>query len=99
MSDADAAEFLRLVEVDKKRAPMGGGYIAELAIVDYVLTTANNWRGPIGDFSLAITADRPHTMVASCYPGLERSAPSTLTLHRKAFSPPTELRVYFIELH
>jgi len=99
MSDADTAGFRRLVEADKTRAPLGGGYIAELANVDYILTTANNWHGPIGDFSLTITTDRPHTMVASCYPGLERSAPNTLTLHRTAFSPPADLRVYFIELH
>src|SRR6201999_1711214 len=67
MSDADTAEFQRLLTTDKQRAPMGGGYIPDLATVDYILTTANNWRGPIGDFSLTITANRPHTMVASCY--------------------------------
>ncbi len=99
ISDADAAEFRRLAEADKKRAPEENGYIAELATVDYILTTARNWRGPIRDFELTITTDRPHTMVASCYPGLTRTGPNTLTLHRRDFSPPEELRVYFVELH
>ncbi len=98
LSAADIAEFRRLADLDRKRHPWANGYIADLAIVDYILTTANNWDGPIGDFTLTITPERERTMAGACYPGLERTGPETLTLHAANFSPPAELRVYFVEL-
>ncbi|BBK30765.1 uncharacterized protein DUF4424 [Stella humosa] len=39
--------------------------------VEYVLTTARNWQGPIGRFRLTVDAGSPDAVMATCLPGLE----------------------------
>jgi len=72
------------------------GYDAELLEVKYILTTANNWRGPIGDFRLTVKSPRPEILVGSCMPGLQAIDANTLEMHVRDFSPSQELTAYFI---
>lgn len=92
----DETEIRRLAALDRADPRGEGGNFAQIATVDYILTTANNWRGPIGDFSLTLTASSPMMMIASCFPGLERKDGNARVLHRHDFSPKSELRVFFL---
>jgi Domain of unknown function (DUF4424) len=59
--------------------------------IQYILTTANNWSGPIRNFRLAIISDFPEDIVATCMPGVKRTAPTRYELVRSNFRPDREL--------
>jgi hypothetical protein len=64
--------------------------------VDYILTTANTWQKPIGDFELVIERDPTH-VVTFCWDGkVEREGKTRLVARKKGFVPARELTVYFI---
>lgn len=64
--------------------------------VDYILTTANTWKEPIGDFELVIERDPTH-VVTFCWDGkVERQGKTRLVARKKGFVPARELTVYFI---
>ncbi len=80
----------------------GTAYV-ELVWVDYILTTANNWKTPIKDFELFIQrpkAEADHRWYVSfCWDGpIEQPEPNLFRAHITDFVPTHELRVTFIEL-
>ncbi|MBM3488373.1 MAG: DUF4424 domain-containing protein [Alphaproteobacteria bacterium] len=64
--------------------------------IAYILTTANNWKGPIGRFRLTVDAGDPSNLLAACLPGLRRTGPSTWTLERRNYAPKSELDVLIV---
>lgn len=65
--------------------------------VDYILTTANTWKGPIKDFTLRLKKLSPRELVSLCFPGTFRKVdPLTLEVHLQDFVPSSELSVRFI---
>jgi hypothetical protein len=63
--------------------------------VKYVLTTANTWKPPIGDFELLVKHEE-HDVASFCWDGpVERSGPRQLRAARRDFVPRSELTVYF----
>jgi hypothetical protein len=65
--------------------------------VDYILTTANNWSGPIGLFHLTIVKGAPDHLASACIEGLTKTGPVTLEATMTDFSPAEELKVLFLE--
>jgi hypothetical protein len=65
--------------------------------IQYILTTANNWSGPIRSFRLAIISDSPEDIVATCMPGVKRTAPTRYELARSNFRPDRELDVLILQ--
>lgn len=65
--------------------------------VDYILTTANNWRGPIGQFTLTIDKTDPKRLLTTCLDGLKKTAPTTFVYERTDFVPDTDLKLLFLE--
>ena len=64
--------------------------------VDYILTTANTWKKPIGEFELVIERDPTH-VVTFCWDGkVEREGKTRLVARKKGFVPAGELTVFFI---
>ena len=59
--------------------------------VHYILKTANNWRGPIGEFHLTIEVPSRFADLLSCIVGLERTGARTYELQRKNFTPDRDL--------
>ena len=57
------------------------------ARTQYVLTTANNWQGPIGDFQLTIDTEAPENTIATCFKGLHSVSPTLHQLHAKNYRP------------
>ena len=65
--------------------------------VDYILTTANNWRGPIGKFTLTIDKSDPKRLLTTCLDGLKKTTPTTFVLERTDFVPDSDLKLLFLE--
>ena len=69
-----ASEALQRIKAVKKLYPVkndGDVTLVERRI-DYILTTANNWKGPVRNFHLAVLTDSPDDILVSCTPGLQR---------------------------
>jgi hypothetical protein len=67
------------------------------ALVEYILTTANTWRGPIGDFELIVERKSPDATVSFCWDGpVEKLDANTFRVHARNFVPRKNLKVYFM---
>jgi hypothetical protein len=59
--------------------------------ISYILTTANNWSGPIGQFRLSVTTDSPEDLLFTSFPGLRRTTPTRYEMERANYRPEKEL--------
>jgi Domain of unknown function (DUF4424) len=58
--------------------------------IQYILTTANNWSGPIRNFHLVVSTESPEDILMSCT-ALRRTAPTRYEMSRTNFRPDREL--------
>ncbi len=65
--------------------------------IDYILTTANNWNGPIGHFHLTVATGSPGDILMTCMPGLKRIAPGRYELTRENFRPESDLKLLILQ--
>lgn len=65
--------------------------------IDYVLTTANNWAGPIGTFHLVIDKGDPSALVSFCGQGVTKTSPTRFEVTYHNYSPTEELHVLILE--
>lgn len=77
----------------KKQHPVkdSGGIVLLDHTIQYILTTANNWSGPIGTFHLTITTDNADDIVLTCMPGVTRTAPARYEFTQTNFRPAKDL--------
>lgn len=69
-----------------------------IAYVDFILTTANTWKGPIEDFTLKVDRSRQTDFVSFCWNGsVSHTRPNQFIAERKNFVPSTELRIGFLK--
>jgi hypothetical protein len=90
------AQLKREADLVKAKAPMG--VVRREKEIQYILTTANNWSGPIRDFRLSVITDQAADIVSSCMPGLERAGPTEYRLLRSNFHPDRELELILLEV-
>nr|WP_320011064.1 DUF4424 family protein [uncultured Desulfobulbus sp.] len=64
--------------------------------LDYVLTTANTWHGPIDTFHLTIDKGSPNNILSLCLDGLKKTDATRFELTRKNFRPDHDLQLLFI---
>lgn len=64
--------------------------------VSYILTTGNNWSGPIRKFKLKIKKDKPSTLVTFCWDGLKKVSDLEFESFKENFSPTTNLNILFV---
>ncbi len=64
--------------------------------VDYILTTANTWAGPIGRFRLVIDKKRRDSIVTLCWKGLKKISPTRFESVKHDFRPQRDLEVLFL---
>lgn len=76
-----------------KDDPLDG--VAYSAVVQYILTTANNWAGPIGDFRLTVDKGAPGNVVSLCQDGLVKTSPTTFTFEATDYIPERDLAILF----
>lgn len=65
--------------------------------VDYILTTAANWAGPIGEFRLTVDKGKPGRLVSFCGDGVRKSGPTTFVVEKQDFLPRADLHILLIE--
>jgi hypothetical protein len=65
--------------------------------IQYILTTANNWSGPIRNFRFSVLADSPNDIVVTCIPGVSRTGPTRYELAQSNFHPDRELDVLILQ--
>ncbi len=78
----------------------GGSWLPRFRSIDYILTTANNWRQPIGSFRLEIDggAAEEHVFVSSCFAkDWRKIGPNRFEISRTGFVPERDLKVYFLD--
>jgi len=84
--EASAAAYDRLNALPEDAQDILKGY--ELK---YVLTTAENWLGPIGKFKLTVDKTTPDALVSLCAQGIKKAGPTTFVLAEE------DLSVLFLE--
>ena len=65
--------------------------------ISYILTTANNWKGPIGAFKLTIDKQNSADLMSLCLDGIKKTGPTTFEFEAKDFTPNRELRILFLQ--
>ena len=65
--------------------------------IKYILTTANNWNGPIRHFRLTIHTDSPQDILVTCMPGIAQSSPTEYRLTRSNYRPDRELELMIVQ--
>jgi hypothetical protein len=65
--------------------------------VNYILTTANNWQGAIGDFRLVIDKEKPDTIVSLCAKGIHKINATQFEMRQKNFKPSSDLAILFLQ--
>ncbi|MCC6919113.1 MAG: DUF4424 family protein [Alphaproteobacteria bacterium] len=64
--------------------------------IDYVLTTAKTWAGPIGDFRLTIDKGDPRNVISLCVDGIKKTGPTTFVVEKKDFVPDRDLSILLV---
>ena len=65
--------------------------------IDFILTTGNNWSGPIRHFRLLVNSDSRLDIVLTCMPGLKRIGPTRYELTRTNFHPSSDLKLLILQ--
>lgn len=76
-----------------KSDPLGG--LAYLRTVPYILTTANNWSGPIGRFRLVIDKGAPGNVVSLCQNDIRKTGPTRFEFTATNYTPERDLHILF----
>jgi hypothetical protein len=65
---------------------------------DFVIKTANNWKGPIGHFRLTIDKLKPDNIVSLCWDGdLRKTGATTFEATRENFAPQHDIKLLVLE--
>ncbi len=65
--------------------------------VSYILTTANNWAGPIKAFRLVVDKGEPDALVTFCARGVKKISPTQFEMKAIDYLPDRELDVMFVQ--
>lgn len=61
--------------------------------IDYILRTANTWKGPIGKFKLATDKGSPCNILSLCATDIEKTGPTTFVIEKTDYTPPEDLSI------
>jgi hypothetical protein len=65
---------------------------------EFVLKTANNWKGPIGKFRLTVDKLKPKNVVSMCWDGdLKKTGATTFEAARDNFAPARDIKLLVLE--
>lgn len=79
----------------KARMKESHPYVTVLSVA-YILTTGNNWKGPIGDFQLVVDKGRADTLVSLCGSGYRKINATQFEWTKRDYRPRRDLEVLFI---
>lgn len=72
------------------------GGLTRAAEVPYIVTTAKNWAGRIGRFTLTVDKGRPDALVSFCRTGVRKTGPTTFVWEARDYLPDSDLRVLIV---
>lgn len=94
-ASTQAAIRARITKLDPKSA--NGQYLQGYQ-TDFVLRTANNWKGPIGHFRLTLDKLKPDNLLSLCWDGaLRKTGPATFEASRDNFAPKRDIRLLVLQ--
>lgn len=64
--------------------------------LNYILKTARNWSGPIGDFHLTIDKGDARNVLSLCEGGIKKTGPTRFELRKKDFVPDRDLALLIV---
>jgi hypothetical protein len=65
---------------------------------DFVIQTANNWKGPIGRFHLTLDKLKPSNILSLCWPGdLKKTSDTRFESTLNNFAPQSDIRLLILE--
>ncbi len=64
--------------------------------LNYILKTARNWSGPIGDFHLTIDKADAKNALSLCLDGIKKTGPTRFELRKKDFVPERDLALLIV---
>ncbi|HXJ89420.1 MAG TPA: DUF4424 family protein [Candidatus Binatia bacterium] len=67
--------------------------------LQYILTTANNWAGPIKHFHMQIDSDSTDDILLTCMPSIRQTAPAHYELDASDFHPDRNLAIVILQPH
>lgn len=83
------------IKLEKKQNPDAGAYYFEQWL-SYILTTGNNWYGPIGDFHLTVDKLNEDSIVSFCGEGVKKTGPTTFEMRAKDYYPSNDLNILLV---
>jgi len=69
-------------------------YLVRYSTLGYILKTGKNWKGPIKNFELKVTADFPF-FLNTCFPGLERTSETSYEFKATDYVPEKNIYLMF----
>jgi hypothetical protein len=64
--------------------------------IDYILTTANNWSGPIGVFRLVVDKGTPDSFISFCGTDIRKIGPTQFEMTATDFVPEQDLAIVIV---
>jgi hypothetical protein len=86
------AETRRALAEAQRRTPKDA-IAFSAAEIEYVLTTARNWRGPIGRFHLTLDKGAPDNLISVCRDGLKKTGATIFESTVENFVPGDDIHV------
>ena len=79
--------------------PMGSnGQYLQAYQTEFVLKTANNWKGPIGHFKLTLDKLKPDNLLSLCWGAeLKKTGPTTFESTRENFAPARDIALLVLQ--
>ena len=92
--DKDTAEAIKTaLPADPEAGGSHGGTAYNIA---YILTTANTWKGPIGDFRLTLDKGSSKNVLSLCMDGVTKTSDTVFTVEKKNFAPDRDLEILIV---
>jgi hypothetical protein len=94
---ATRATLVSKIAAVTKRHSNAGDYLQQYT-TEFVLKTANNWKGPIGRFHLTLDKLKPDNVLSLCWGGdLRKTGATTFEATRENFAPSSDVKLLVLE--
>jgi hypothetical protein len=91
----DQAFLDATAKLEKKQNPDAGIFYFEQWL-SYILTTGNNWYGPIEDFHLTVDKLNAESLVSFCGEGVKKTGPTRFEIRAKDYYPMEDLNILLV---
>jgi hypothetical protein len=86
-------KMLAAAEQRDEKAKQSIGDMLQITTTEYILSTGNNWKGPIGRFHMTLDKLKPENTLSICWNGLKKTGPTTFEFARTNYAPDRDVRM------